>query len=422
MKRIIFVDDDTKVLEGLRRLMRVFRDRWRMEFYNSAVAALENLEKEPADVVVSDIRMPVMDGVEFLKRVQQRWPATIRLALSGQCDRQAVLRAVGPTHQFLSKPCDPDLLRKTLVRLCDLRDRVLNEKIRGEVSRVAAFPVLAQTLNRLRALLNREDVNINLVARLMASDLGISAKIIQLVSSSFFGGQHPACLPEEAAKVLGLDVLRPLVLETEVFVPLDLDPELVRLGTFYNQLCQVVALTAWRIAESEKKDTVFCTHCYLGGLLVKVGAMIFATLDIRKYHQIVRVAIEHGGELRQLETQLYGVNRAQVGAYLLALWGLPEPVVDAVHYADRPAIRAEEGFSPLTTVHVAERLVNRFVGAFTATPLQPDDRYLDLIGCKDRLSDWEDIARCTVHEVWTGSGEEAPMDTESSPMVGAKHE
>lgn len=419
MKRVIFVDDDTKVLEGLRRLMRSFRDRWRMEFYDGAAAALENLEKEPADVVVSDIRMPVMDGVEFLRRVQERWPATIRLALSGQCDRHAVLRAVGPTHQFLTKPCDPDLLRKTLLRLCELRDRVLNEKIRGEVSRIAAFPVLAPVLNRLKTLLSREDANINAVARLIGSDLAISAKMVQLVSSSFFGGQHPACLPEEAAKILGLDVLRPLILETEVFVPLDLDPELMQLGYFYNRLCQAVALTARRIAESEKKDPVFCTYCYLGGLFVKVGAMVFATLDFRKYHQILRMAIEHGGELRQLETQLYGVNRAQAGAYLLALWGLPEPVVDAVCYVDRPAVRTQEGFSPLTAVHVAERLVTRFVGTFTGTALQLDEGYLESIGYKDRLGDWEDIARRTVHEVCEAFPDGYSARSESCQTAGA---
>ncbi len=363
MKRIIFVDDDTRVLEGLRRLMRGFRSQWQMEFYENPLKALEQIEKQPPDVVVSDIRMPVMDGAELLTQVQERAPATIRIALSGQCDRAAVMRAIRPTHQFLAKPCEPETLRKTLTRLSELRDRVINEEVRAEISRIAALPVVPEALTQLRRVLTQDDVSIRTVAKLMASDVGMCAKVMQLVSSNFFGTQRSACLPEEAVRVLGMDVIRPLVLSQDLFTPIPLEEDLSHLGRFYNRLCCTVARAAQRIAQMENAGEPFCTYSYLGGLFAKVGVVIYAALDITKYHQIFRLAVEGHGSLRQLETQVYGVARTQAGAYLFALWGLPEPVVDAVMYADRPSASPVAGFTPTTAVHVAEVLVQRMVGS-----------------------------------------------------------
>lgn len=400
MKRIIFVDDDTRVLEGLRRLMRGFRSQWQMEFYDNPLRALEQIEKQPPDVVVSDIRMPVMDGAELLTQVQERAPATIRIALSGQCDRAAVMRAIKPTHQFLAKPCEPEMLRKTLTRLSELRDRVINEEVRAEISRIAALPVIPETLVHLRRVLTQDDVSIGTVARLMASDVGMCAKVMQLVSSNFFGTQRSACLPEESVRALGIDVIRPLVLSQDLFTSIALEEDLSHLGRFYNRLCQTVARAARRIAEMENAGEPFCTYSYLGGLFAKVGVIIYAALDITKYQQIFRLAVEGHGSLRQLETQVYGVARTQAGAYLFALWGLPEPVVDAVMYADRPSASPVAGFTPTTAVHVAEVLVQRLVGSIGGGQPFLNQDYLRTIGLEDRLKDWEKEVEQVVEETF----------------------
>ena len=112
--RVIFVDDEPRVLEGLQRMLRPKRNEWDMTFVGSAQAALDALKAEPCEVVVTDMRMPGMNGAELLEVVQREYPDTIRLILSGQAETESVMKALGVSHQFLSKPCDAEILQGTI--------------------------------------------------------------------------------------------------------------------------------------------------------------------------------------------------------------------------------------------------------------------------------------------------------------------
>lgn len=124
MQRILFVDDEPRLLSGLRRMLHAMRGQWRMEFAGSGVEALTRLVEQPFDIVVTDMRMPIMDGSELLRLIRERFPSIIRMVLSGQCDREAVLKTVGPAHQFLTKPCNSEMLKESLNRASRLRDRL----------------------------------------------------------------------------------------------------------------------------------------------------------------------------------------------------------------------------------------------------------------------------------------------------------
>ena len=103
-KKLLFVDDDPAVLQGLRRMLRVMADEWEMSFAESGQQALQMMKKVPVDMVVSDMRMPGMDGAQLLKEVKNNFPGTIRIILSGYVDETAIIRSSGSVHQFLSKP------------------------------------------------------------------------------------------------------------------------------------------------------------------------------------------------------------------------------------------------------------------------------------------------------------------------------
>lgn len=398
MKRIVFVDDEVRILEGLRRLMRSLRHEWDMEFYDSPLAALEQFETAPADVVVSDIRMPAMDGAEFLTEVQKRWPATIRIVLSGQCDRDVVFRAVRPSHQFLTKPCNPDLLRSTLARLKELRERVINDNIRSQISAITSLPVAGSNYHKLVNLLSSGNPSINDVAEIMASDVGLAAKVMQLVSSNFFGTQQPLCMPFQAVQRLGIEVIRSLVLECELFSPNTFEPELTPWVEFYEKLCLAIALAAQRIAEHETQDESVIVTSYLAGLFAKIGIAIFVSVDAAKYRQILRLAFEETSRLMDVEHQNYGVTRNEAGAYLLALWGLPSSVVEPIIYAEVPAKSQESAFGPVTAVHVAQRFVAEGLEMTRNLAWPLDEEFLKSIGRYNQLDDWHKICLQTVRE------------------------
>ncbi|MBC8317540.1 MAG: response regulator [Desulfobulbaceae bacterium] len=119
-KRILFVDDEPNILVGLRRMLRSLRKEIDMEFAESGKEALQVMSKASFDVVVSDMRMPGMDGAELLTEVRRLYPDTIRIILSGYAAAEAIMRTETIVHQFLHKPCEPQNIKDTLLRSCQL--------------------------------------------------------------------------------------------------------------------------------------------------------------------------------------------------------------------------------------------------------------------------------------------------------------
>ena len=141
-KRILFVDDEPNVLSGLRRMLRSMRREWFMAFAHSGLEALAMLDDTPFDIVVTDMRMPGMDGAALLKQVMHRHPKTVRIVLSGQADREEILRAVGPIHQYLSKPCDAETIKATLTRACALDGLLPDDHLKELISKMETLPSL----------------------------------------------------------------------------------------------------------------------------------------------------------------------------------------------------------------------------------------------------------------------------------------
>lgn len=148
---VLFVDDQANVLSGLRRMLRHYRNQWRMDFACGGQEAIERLRDHPYDVVISDMRMPGVDGATLLRDVREQWPATVRIMLSGQSERDRIYQAIGPAHQYLSKPCEAEKLTCTVIQCCNLRDRLKNDYLKQQVSQLETVPSSPIALARLKA-------------------------------------------------------------------------------------------------------------------------------------------------------------------------------------------------------------------------------------------------------------------------------
>jgi YesN/AraC family two-component response regulator len=187
MKRILFVDDETNVLEGLQRMLHSQRNEWDMRFVPSGAQALALLETYPFDVVVSDVRMPEMDGPMLLQRVQQKFPSVIRVVLSGYFEREAALKAAGVAHQYLAKPCQPDKLRETIDRLFRSTAILTDEPARRVVGAIGSLPSLPGTCMALMEALQKPYTSLAEIGGIIEQDVSMSAKVLQLVNSPLFG-------------------------------------------------------------------------------------------------------------------------------------------------------------------------------------------------------------------------------------------
>lgn len=395
MNRILFVDDEMKVLEGLRRMLRGLRHQWHMEFAEGGQSALEYLAREPFDVVVTDMRMPGMDGSQLLAEIARLYPATVRIILSGQCDRPTVLKAVGPAHQFLSKPCDSERLKATVAKACKLRDRLPDDWLRQVVSRTSSVPSLPETYWRLITELGSPTASMQRVSDLIAQDVGMSAKVLQLTSSGFFGTPQRISDPRRAASLFDLDTIRALFTTTETFCsPFDsAGPLEGGLLEVVLEHCLTVAHNARAIAAAEGCDLGLVEDAYLAGLLHDVGVLIASRHLPEEYQQYLTVSESDRVPLWQLEVHDFRVTHADMGGYLLALWGLPDAIVDATASHHNPLASEDVAFTPLTAVHVADALSEDRFARWVEEEERLDLEYLGRLGLMDRLGAWRGLCQ-----------------------------
>lgn len=383
MRRILFVDDNEHVLQGLRRTLRDRRDEWDTEFVTGPSDALAAMERQPFDVVVSDLRMPGMDGPTFMDRIRQRFPRTARIILSGSAGPDEILRSASASHQFLAKPCDPDVLKSTVDRVCALNELLHGDAVRGIVSGVDALPSMPSLFQEVSALAQDPDSSLARVSEVIARDLSMSATILKLVNSAYFGVPQKVDSVQRAVSLLGLDTIRALILGTSVFREYRPAAPGFTVEALWEHSLRVAGC-ARAIARLERATADAVGHTYLAALFHDVGKLILACHDGGHYTGIL-ARVAKGERASMIEQEVYGATHAEVGAYLLGLWNFPDAVVRAVAFHHRPAEACEAAASPTVWVHVADAIA----AAESAKPSILDTAYLDREGLTSRLRGWE---------------------------------
>ncbi len=398
MKRILFVDDDQSILDGLRCSLRRQRKNWEMVFAPGGESGLEALESDAFDVLVTDMRMPKVDGVELLKRAQQLQPEMVRIVLSGFAEEKAILRTITVAHQFLNKPCDVSTLENVIERACNIQSILSNPEIRTRVGSIDALPALPQNYNALNKVLANDYATMAHIARIIEQDIGMSAKILQIVNSAFFGLARPLASIQDAIRYLGINVVQTLVLSIEVFQTFeDVDPaEVIDVSSLHDH-----SLLTARIAKQLCANPDEGKDAFAAAILHDVGQLILATWLPELITQSVVVARQRGEPLEDVETELHGFSHGEVGAYLLGRWGLPYPIIEAVAYHDRPRRVKQSQFDILSAVYVADHLAYEYSGIAEdqCTPHGViDEAYLEELGLLDQLPKWRQIAEKAASE------------------------
>ncbi|MCL5097796.1 MAG: response regulator [Candidatus Omnitrophica bacterium] len=387
--RILFVDDDPAILEVLELTLDSMSEEWKMAFASSGEEALSRMARQPFDVIVSDMRMSGMDGAQLLDEVWQRYPSTVRLILSGYSDVQSGMRCVGTTHQFLLKPFSVAELKTTLQRICKLRNRVRNDKILALVARRRALPTVPAVYIRILKALQNPNCSAELIGEIIEQDPGLTGKILQLVNSAFFGVANEVSNACEAVLLLGVGTIRSLALSLQLFSIFN--PKAGE-GFSVEQILDHslrVGLLARRIAKFEEGDEKLMEQAFTAGLMHDVGKLMLTESLSETYLKLIWKAQQQRRPLVEMEKEALHATHAEVGAYLLDLWGLPIPLVEAVALHHEPRDLSEMVFSPLTAVHVSN-VIEHETGVEDQAGLknQLDLTYLNNIGLADRVKHW----------------------------------
>jgi HD-like signal output (HDOD) protein len=384
MINILFVDDEPHLLTALQRLLRPMRHEWEMAFVSSGAAALELLAQRKMDVLVSDMRMPGMDGAELLQQASEQHPYLVRIILSGFAEKEALLRTINVAHQYLAKPCDTEILKLIVNHTYALRQAAGDEAPRQVVAQLRRVPSLPTLYQQVLEELENPHPSLKKLGAIIEQDPGMTAKVLQIVNSALFSLRQTVASAQSAVSLLGIDTISALALGLGVFAQLGAEQSQPLLEQGWERSLKVAELAQW-IAAHEAPDCA--TPAFTAGLLHDIGRVVLAVNLPQEYVAVQALQEREQIALPLAETRIYGASGAAVGAYLLGLWGLPQSIVEAVGQQDAPPRQA--AFTPLTAVYLARGLVNHADRDILAAPEQYFDReYLQRLQMWEKLPAW----------------------------------
>jgi HD-like signal output (HDOD) protein/CheY-like chemotaxis protein len=393
MKNIMFVDDEPHVLDSLKSLLRKQRKEWQMTFVQGGEAALQELLAVSYDVIVSDMRMPGMDGATLLSRVLEDYPHIVRIVLSGQTEQEVSRRMVHVAHQFMSKPCDGRELQQTIERACNLQTLLEHPSLRQAVGKIGQLPIKPAIYSELILLLANPNSSIADAAKVVERDIGTSSKILQVVNSAFFGLSQRVGDIKTAVSYLGLEMVKMLTLSIEMSQSHANTPPC---PGFSLDAVQEHGMLSARIARRLLTDKVKAQDAFAAAILQDTGLLVLMGRLPEVFRKIVDEAHASGRSIHQVETEILGVTHAEIGAYLLGIWALPYSIVEAVAHHHTPQGAGSLGWDVVGAVHVASSLAAELAPCSPAGHTGPgitlDLDYLTKLGVADNLPAWKAIA------------------------------
>lgn len=388
MKKLLFVDDEQAVLDFLRLSLRTLAVDWRMEFVRSAETALKVLGKTAFDVVLADIHLAGMSGIQLLQEVKAKYPHTVRIAFSGAAGQDTIAHALKIAHQVLPKPLTPGMVRASLARACVLRDQVSGEAVARVVSGIRQMPTIPTLYEELLEVLQSSDSSAEKVSQVIMKDPGMTANLLRVANSAYFNFRTNVSSPAQAVALLGLENVKSMVLGFKVY-----QEGMRGRGTQPNveevwRHGFAVATHARAIASLEDVGSLVIENAFLAGLLHDVGRLVLQTNLPNEYEQVIGLAKGQRLPVSEAEREIFGATHAQIGAYLLGQWGLRDAIVEAVAFHHEPMLCMQRGFSVLAAIHVANACDHEEADT-TADRSLLDEGYLGQAGLAGQLAKWQ---------------------------------
>jgi HD-like signal output (HDOD) protein/ActR/RegA family two-component response regulator len=395
VRRILFVDDDDLILRSIERVLKRYAQEssWELHFVTDGDTALDRLAEQPFDVILVDAHMPRMSGTTLLRRVQELYPGMVRILLSGHTGLDVLRTSLPLAHQFIAKPCDAQLLKTTLDNACGIRSILNRPELRQMVGGSNELPSAPRTYVEITNALSNPHASSRTVSDIVERDIAISARVIQLVSSGFYGLPRQVSSIGGAVAFLGVEVIKAIVLSVEVS---KMFPVSQAIPDFSIDALQKRSVAAAQLAKRLLGHESGGDNVLIAGMLQDVGQLIFAARAPQRFSIALSTSLRGKSPLYEAELELFGSTHAEVGGYLLGLWGLPSKIVQAVVHHLEPVTGARV-FDAGAALYVSNLLsVNPAVPALEAVPARAialDLAYLRTLGVAHQLEDWRRIAR-----------------------------
>lgn len=383
---ILFVDDDVYFMKDIRKAVKSLNNKWTMHFAKNGREAMSILEeKKNIDLIITNLRMPKMDGAELLGLVKKIYPHIIRIIYSISSDKAMLFNTTNVAHQFFVKNLPPEIFCKKIEKTFFLRKHLHNENLLKLITGMENLPSLPDVFFQLEQALRSPKVSASQVGEIISNDIAMTARILQFVNSPFFGLQNKVTDTVQAVSLLGINTVKSLALHLKVFSAFNLPKNLnfsieelwihsYRVATTAKQLVQLTANTQQMMDDAN-----------VAGILHDIGKLILCNVPgyFKNVHELMR---EDNMSYVDAEYKIYGTSHAEVGAYLLAVWGLSDDIVETVAFHHHPSKVNKGNFSVITAVHLANALVHfaPYIDLQHLTDLSLGTNLIDLVKlCKE---------------------------------------
>lgn len=349
---ILFVDDEKEILDGYRRVFFKLRNELNLFFASSGEEALEIISNNRINLLVADIQMPGMDGIQLLYNVKNKYPNIIRILLSGINDIKKGIHASGASHQLLAKPINPADLIAIVNRAVKLHQDIQSESIIKIISGIGFIPVLPEIIYKIEKEFEKSEIDLKKVSSIISNDTALVAKVLQLVNSSYMGIKYKITNIDQAVSLLGTNAIKSLIIMIHLF-------NNTKLKTYQKKMLIKIAnhsikaaYYAKKIAISLNLDFGLFEIAFISGILHDLGKIVFVQNfpDYRKYFEK-----KYFSDFKMLEDEelAFGITHNETGAYLLALWGIPDDIVESVYYHHNPSQASAEIIELVLILHLA---------------------------------------------------------------------
>jgi putative nucleotidyltransferase with HDIG domain len=392
-KNILLVDEDVLVLKALKRSLRRFKDQCNVYYAQSHQEALEQLDQDGIDVLITEVRLITGDCELFLRTFLKRYPGAARIVLTGYTASDAIFKFAGLAHQLLAKPWSDQILIETIQR-ADLISRMLaDDGLKNRLNQIENFPSIPTVYTELTQKLNDGDASMEEIGDIIIRDPSLTIKLLQIVNSPYYGLPVPVTDPKKAATLLGLDILKGFVLTSGIFKQYE---KRAMAGLSIHNLWRHSLKSAnivRQIGKCEHLEKEIIETSFIAGLLHDVGKIIIASNFPEEHKEICTLSTADGQSGWQAEQSVLGVSHAEIGAYLLGLWGLPLEIIKAVQEHHQPNPEEHSQIDQIVLVHVANAIDN----CSARSPADPvaglNAALIDRLHLQDSVAQWDQQMR-----------------------------
>jgi len=351
---VIFIDDEIKILKGLERILMNREDEWKMKFFSNTLEAIKFLDSVKIDVVVCDINIPDISGIDFIQIVKEKYPGTKRIIVSGTNNRELAKKAAVSAHQFFPKPYSTKILLKAVADLIEASRKLKNDNLENFINSIEKLPVAPQSYAELENELKSEEFSLIKITNIISKNPVVVAKILQLANSAFFGVKGKVTNIVQAVNFLGLNIIKSLVLCIEVFYRIK-GVNQKYIDYLWNHSFSVAKVSK-EIMKSFSEERNILDITFTSGLLHDIGKIVL--LEYKDYIKIINRS-EQGNYFpeTEMEKKMLGFTHAEIGGYLLRIWGFPEEITEIVENHHSFTNKLPDLFEPVTAVCIANKIV-----------------------------------------------------------------